>query len=67
MTNSLPDDAREIPHSQMPNVQLRIGQSTIEGAGTGLFLMSGPQSDGTARARDRLGTYEGARYTEPDT
>ena len=28
--------------------------------------MSGPQLDGTARARDRLGTYEGARYTEPE-
>jgi len=66
MTNSLPDDAREIPHSQMPNVQLRVGQSTIEGAGTGLFLMSGPQPDGTAHAGDRLGTYEGARYTEPE-
>ena len=65
MTNSLPDDAREIPHNQMPNVQLRIGQSTIKGAGTGLFLMSGPQPDGTAHAGDRLGTYEGARYTEP--
>ena len=66
MTNSLPSDAREIPHSQMPNVELRIGQSTIEGAGTGLFLMSGPQPDGTAHAGDRLGTYEGARYTDPE-
>ena len=65
MTITLPEDAREIPHSQMPNVQLRIGQSTIEGAGTGLFLMSGPQPDGTAHAGDRLGTYEGTRYTEP--
>ena len=50
----------------MPNEQLRIGQSIIEGAGTRLFLLSGPQPDGTAHAGDRLGTYKGARYTDPE-
>jgi len=65
MTYSLPDDSREIPHSQLPNVQLRIGESTIENAGIGLFLLCGPQPDGTAHAGDRLGTYEGVRYTAP--
>jgi len=50
MTNFLPDDAREISHSQLPNVQ----------------LLSGPQTDETAHAGDRLGTYEGVRYTDPE-
>jgi len=59
MTNTLPADAREIQHSQLPHVQLRIRQFTIENAGTGFFMLQGPQPDGTAHAGDQLGTYEG--------
>ena len=62
----LPDDAREIPFQQVHNVQLRIARSTIENAGTGLFLLQGPRPDGSARAGDILGTYEGVRYTDPE-
>jgi len=53
MTNSIPDDAREIQDSQLPHVQLCIGQSTVKDAGTGLFLLHGPQPDGTAHVGDR--------------
>jgi len=42
-----------------------MARSTIENAGTGLFQLHGPQPDGSARAGDLLGTYEGDRYTDP--
>jgi len=65
--NTLPDDAREIPFRQLPNVQLRIARSTIENnAGTGLFLLQVPQPDGSERAEDILGTYERVCHTDPD-
>jgi len=52
--NALPDDAREIPIRQFSNVQLRIARSTIENAGTGLFLLQGPHPDGLARAEEDI-------------
>jgi len=64
--NTLPDDAREIPFRQLPNVQLRLARSTIENAGIGLFLLQGPHPDSSARAGDILGTYDGVRHTDPN-
>ena len=46
----------------MPGVQVSIAQSTLMGAGLGLFLTHGPASDRSAPKGTRLATYEGRNF-----
>ena len=59
----MPIDAREIACPQLPNVQVRIGKSSIPGAGLSLWLLLGPNNDGSADVGTRIATYGGQRYT----
>ena len=55
-----PSQAYRIPQiKDLPGVQVSVAISTIEGAGFGLFLTSGPSADGSAPAGTRLATYDG--------
>ena len=61
----MPPDARELACPQLPNVEVRIGTSRVNGAGTGFFLLRGPNNDGSADVGTRIATYDGPRYTTP--
>ena len=62
----MPLDARELACPQLPNVQVRIGSSHIKPAGTGMYLLRGPNNDGSADVGTRIATYDGPRYTSPE-
>jgi hypothetical protein len=62
----LPSAAAFLNYPQLPNVKVGICDSTIQGAGKGLFLILGPNNDGSASVGTRLCTYDGPYYTKQE-
>jgi hypothetical protein len=62
----LPSAAAFLNYPQLPSVKVGICDSTIQGAGKGLFLILGPNNDGSASVGMRLCTYDGPYFTKQE-